>query len=28
MKDGQVEALLALRGKGQGPIGRDRIAML
>lgn len=28
MKDGQVEALLALRGKGQGPIGRDRISML
>ncbi|HVI51468.1 MAG TPA: TOBE domain-containing protein [Candidatus Sulfotelmatobacter sp.] len=28
MKDSQVEALLALRGKGQGPIGRDRIAML
>lgn len=26
--DGRVEALLALRGRGQGPIGRDRIAML
>jgi molybdate transport system regulatory protein len=24
----KTEALLALRGKGQGPIGRDRIAML
>jgi len=28
MADAQVEALLALRGKGQGPIGRDRISML
>lgn len=28
MSEGKIEALLALRGKGQGPIGRDRIAML
>jgi molybdate transport system regulatory protein len=28
MVESKVEALLALRGKGQGPIGRDRIAML
>lgn len=28
MSDSKIEALLALRGKGQGPIGRDRIAML
>lgn len=28
MTDGKVEALLALRGKGQSPIGRDRISML
>lgn len=28
MANDKVEALLALRGKGQGPVGRDRIAML
>jgi molybdate transport system regulatory protein len=28
MADHKIEALLALRGKGQGPIGRDRISML
>ncbi|MTJ83533.1 MAG: LysR family transcriptional regulator [Telmatospirillum sp.] len=28
MSDGKVEAFLALRGEGIGPIGRDRIAML
>ncbi len=28
MADGMIEAMLALRGRGQGPIGRDRISML
>jgi molybdate transport system regulatory protein len=28
MADGNLETLLALRGKGRGPLGRDRIAML
>lgn len=28
MVESKIEALLALRGKGPGPVGRDRIAML
>ena len=28
MAVGKIEAVLALRGQGAGPIGRDRIAML